>query len=273
LRSRKAYLEEPQNPYLVSGVKQEAQLLCDGCIPLFRKYGQPLLVVIKWREGVKKKEYSSKGKRQSEFKAAVKLINLYWQQLQGHNQRQWSLEHEEWSGALRGDVFLEQGQSRIQSCQRRDEPFALVVLTLKGFRRMFAGHSQQWRSMSGLVGQSLSRILQKREREFLLGRTADDVFVFLLSRTDEFLAGNIMLAAAKELDKEISGHGLTKSLDVMAIDMQWIVEGSKHYEGDLGVMLDKMYRRLFCQGQDKQNVSYQILLKDNVEELQYASDN
>lgn len=266
LKSGKPYLAELRAPGQ-GGSSSELVLKCDGCIPLGRQYGQPLLVNIELDQMAHGQESFDKNKREEKFATAVKLIGLFWKHLQATNQRQWMTEHDEPSGALRDETFLEQGQSRALKCVQRDEPFAVVVITLRGFRSMFAGNSQQWRSLAGLIGRSLKKKLTEKKKEFLLGKMADDVFALMLPCTDEFLAQNIMDTIVGQLEEQITEDEAVGSLDVMAVDIQWTVAGSNMYKDNLVGMLEGIYRRLFGGGQVGENSFYRIILKKQDNEV------
>ncbi len=58
---------------------------------------------------------------------------------------------------------------------------------------------------------------------------------------------------------------------MMAIDIHWTTGGQKLYRGELVGMLDKIYRRLFCRGENKQNNDYRIVLNEKTREIDHAS--
>jgi len=224
---------------LMAGCATETSLPCDACVPLYRTYGQPLLIVAQRHRNV------AVNFCPEDFDAAVKLINLFWKHLQTTNERQWIIEHDTSSGALRDEVFLRRAQSRAKQACRCDEPFTLVVITVRGFRSMFAGHAGQWRTLSGLVGRSLIKILSVKNEEFLFGKMADDVFALMLSRTDEFLARAMMDTLSGRLAQEIKNDPLIKGLDVGAIEVCWSLADHRRYDGAMEVLLDEIYRCLF----------------------------
>jgi GGDEF domain-containing protein len=232
-------------------------LICDACIPLYRQYGRPLLINVEFTAGIPGQR---KKTIKDDFRAAVNLINLFWKHLQATNQRQWMIEHEPISGVLRAESFLEQAQNMARQYQDRDELFTVVVVTVHGFRSMFAGQSQQWHLLSALIGRCLKKILDQKNRTFLLGKMADDVFALLLSHTDEFLAQSIMQTIADRLADEMAKDRTTDSLDVMAVDIQWALADQNQFPGHMGQMLDKIYRRLFIREKNRQNPTHRIFI-------------
>ncbi len=251
--------------YPDNGRNNTRSLICHACIPLYREYGQPLLINVEFSN----KPQGSLGHRKNNIKdgfpIAVKLINLFWNHLQATNQRQWSIEHDHDSGMLRSEVFLRQGQNLAQQCRERDERFSVVVITMRGFRSMFTQHSQQWSRLAGLFGRCLNKILAGKSEDFLLARMADDVFAVLLPRTDEFLAHSIMQAVTERLAVEMNQDPAVKTLDVMGVDIQWTLTDQKSFSDSFGKMLEKMYRRLFTRGPNKQDQTHKIILKEYTE--------
>jgi GGDEF domain-containing protein len=257
------------NPYLRSNrvpgrfqnkVKEDVSLHSDGCIPLPRDYGQPLLINIEFVPDPEEHAKERKHALQDGYSAAVKLIHLFWKHLQATNQRQWIMEHDPTSGVLRCEVFLDHGQMLAKGLWDRDEVFSLVVLTVQGFRRTFKVQSQQWYELTALMGRCLRKIIVDIRDDFLLSKMADDVFAVLLPRTDEFLAESIMQRVQERLPAEMEQDPVTADLNIMAIDVQWTAADQKQYPGNIERMLDKMYRRLFTRADNKQPQTYRILL-------------
>ncbi len=240
-------------------------LICHACIPLYREYGQPLLVNVEFNNKYRGHPEQRKNSMKDGFSTAVKLVNLFWNHLQATNQRQWSIEHDPDSGVLRKEVFMRQGQNLAQQCRERDELFSVVVITMRGFRSMFTQNAQQWSRLAGLFGRCLDKVLSGKSEDFLLARMADDVFAVLLPRTDEFLARSIIRAVTERLAVEMNRDQAVKTLDVMGVDIQWTFADQKCFAGSFEEMLEKMYRRLFTRGPNKQDQTYKIVLKTHTE--------
>lgn len=219
-------------------------LFCDGCIPLYRQYGQPLLLCLALNRTASQ-THSSGVVRQNNFQTAARLIRLFWNHLQLTNQRQWQIEHEPGSGVLRTQVFLEQGQNLLQACRRRDELFSVVVLTIRGFRRMFAGQSHQWQLLTDVLGRNLKDILRQHREDALLGKMADDVFAVMITRMDKFLVRSIMDKLVTQLDECLRQEDDLDGCDVFAFDVAWDMDDSKSCAGSLEDMLNTIYRRMF----------------------------
>ncbi len=258
------------NPYLITPTRAEYPFVgqvhspafpCDACIPLFRDYGQPILIHVIC-PGLDVKRC-----RREEFLSAVNLIRLFWDQLQTANQRQWSAEHDEGSGALREEAFLFKAQSAAQRCYQRDEPFALAVITFRGFRNMFAGHAQQWRALAGILGRRIRSVLRETDTEFLLGKTADDVFVLMLPQKDEFLAQALLANLLTRLRDVLPEDKMLQSLDVTGLELQTAAADQKQYQGNLETLLNKIYRRLFCRADNRQNRIYTVSLRHAGQEV------
>ncbi len=249
-------------------------LHCDACMALYRKYGQPLLINIELGRNQKTQDinhtYFTGGDKEKQararFYSAAQLINIFWQQLQVANQREWIIEHDEFSGALRDDKFMYKAKSMAQMCKQRDEPFALVVITVRGFRRMFAGHSEQWKNLSGLFGMTLRDILKAKNKEFLLGKMSDDVFALMLAYTDKFLARNMMDSITVQLDKEINHNKDIANMGVMALDIQWAIADHRHYADGPAETLNRIYAKLFDRNEQDDIYSSQIILNQNEQE-------
>jgi len=238
---------------------------CDACIPLYRKYGQPLLVCVQCLPGA---VMNARKSDRLEFKTAVELIKMVWNQLQAVNQRQWAVEHEETSGVLRDDVFLERAQVLAEKADAKEELFCVVVLTLHGFRTMFAGQSRLWKDLSALTAMAISQVLKENDKAFLFGRTADDVFVLLLPQTDEFLTRAIMKRIMTKIDEVIPQTPLVRDTDMLALELAWTLADQHQYQGDIQKMLDRIYRRLFSRSAQSMKETHRVLLN---QELQEAS--
>ena len=251
--------------YTHSERKNTRSLICHACIPLYREYGQPLLINVEFSNKSQGHPEQRKNSVEDGFSIAVKLVKLFWNHLQATNQRQWSIEHDPDSGVLRSDVFMRQGQNLAQQCRERDELFSVVVITMRGFRSMFTQNAQQWSRLAGLFGRCLDKVLSGKGEDFLLARMADDVFAVLLPRTDEFLARSIMRAVTERLAVEMNRDQTVKTLDVMGVDIQWTLADQKYFAGSFEKMLEKMYRRLFTRGPNKQDQTYKIILKKHTE--------
>ena len=238
-------------------------LRCDACIALFRQYGMPLLINIE-----RDRLYDSTASGTLEFEAAVNLIKMIWSQLQAVNQRQWVTEHEESSGVLRDEAFLTQSQTLAGKAHRQGELFSIVVITIRGFRSMFAGHSRQWRDISGVVARCVIESLREKGRPFLLGKMADDVFALLLSQADEFLAQAAMQAVMQSLDEKVPQDKRVDNIDTVALETQWALADQQHYTGDVQVMLDAIYRRLFCAEDGGGTGTHRIMLHEQAVAVQ-----
>jgi GGDEF domain-containing protein len=169
------------------------------------------------------------------------------------------MEHDSHSGALRDREFLAQAQVLADDCRQSDELFSLVVFTLRGFRHIFTNDSQQWRILSGIVGRCLNSVLSSHRDNCLLGKMADDVFAIMLRRSDEFLARSTMQKAADQLRVAMEKDRDVDMLEVMAVEFQWALADYKQYQGNVEQLLNKIYRRLFCQSQNKSEQIHQIV--------------
>jgi len=259
-----------QEPYLglqggtgqiMLGRSAESTLLCDACIPLPRNYGPPLLIIAE-RLGK-----TAGPCRREEFYASVELIRLFWKQLQATNQRQWLIEHDPTSRALRDEVFLQRGQTWAQRFKRRDELFTLVVITVRGFRSIFTGNSQQWRRLSAVVGRCLSKVLQEKSPKFLLGKMADDVFALMLPSKNNFLTDAVMHAIATNFGEEMTQDRAAEALEMVAIDIQWAIADHQSYQGNLEQLLNQIYRDLFSQTDHEHKHTHRIILSDPEREV------
>jgi len=224
---------------LLAGREPEASLACDGCVVLERPYGQPVIVLIE-RPRRRPRPGSVEG-----FEGAVQLVRFFWEQLQAANQRQWLAEHDHASRALRGEVFVREAKRRADEWVRGDEPFAVVVLTVRGFRSMFARDARQWQRLSGLFGSCLEEALRGRGGSFLVGRMADDVFAVLLGGADAFLAEAMMGSLCGKLEQQMTRTGQWRTLDVEAVDVRWAVADYRAYGGWPEQWLNAVYRQLF----------------------------
>jgi hypothetical protein len=261
LKTGKPYLASASSRAALVTGNAEDSLRTDACLVLYREYGQPLLINAELI-GV-----DSKGGDAEAFPAAVRLINLFWRQLQAANQRQWLAEHDEPSRALRDEVFLRQAQEWASNLSRRDELFALVVITMQGFRSMFAGSSDQWRCLSGLLGRCLQEVIGAQGEKFLLGKMADDVFALVLADKDVFLADVLMRSVVEKLGPQMNQDTALSTLNVLAVDIQWSIADHKQYQGDMERLLNKVYRRLFTRAQNKHRNTHRIVLEDESSEV------
>ena len=236
-------------------------LRSDGCIPLYRTHGRPLLVNIERLEAV-----SSSGDRRyrhqaDSFRAVTELIKLFWHQLQATNERQWMVDHDHASGALRDTTFISQAQSYAVRACREDELFSVVVVAIHGFRSTFAGQSHQWRDLSGLLGRSLSGIISEKNPGALLGKMADDVFAIMLPRTDHFLAVSVMKRIFERLEAELTkADGLGGLADIMAIDIQFSCADYRDYSGDIEEMLNIIYSKMFAKSSGDSPRTHRIVV-------------
>lgn len=254
LRSQKPYLAyDPSVARLMVSYAPEGSLRSEACIPLERRYGQPLVINVNGIADPTKV-------RPEDFYLAADLIGLFWQQLQATNQRQWMIEHDQTSRALRDDAFLTQAQQRAERAHQAEQPFAVMVLTLHGFRGMFAGHAHQWRELSGIIGRRLYQALADHKQEFLLGKMADDAFAVLFMDTDESLAYTIVREVMNSLQWRLPQDTTLQRLEVMAVEMRWAGADQRQFSGDMSDMLNRIYRRLFIRGQNKWEHVYHIEL-------------
>ena len=260
-----------QEPYLglqggagqiMLGRSAESTLLCDACIPLPRNYGSPLLIIVE-RLGK-----TAGPCRSEDFYASVELIRLFWKQLQATNQRQWLIEHDPASRALRDEIFLQRGQAWAEKFKRRDDLFTLVVITVKGFRSMFTGNSQQWRRLNAIVGRCLNKVLQEKSPKYLLGKMADDVFALMLPSKNNFLTDAIMHSMAKNFGEAMSRDSATETLDIVALDIQWAIADHQSYRGNLEQLLNRIYRDLFSQTDHEHKHTHRIVLCDPQSEVE-----
>jgi GGDEF domain-containing protein len=266
LKSGRAYCAlTTDSENLLAGRAVEATLPCDACIPLYRSYGQPLLIQVE-RTGSRRELCTPE-----EFHSTVKLIRFFWKQLQSTNQRQWLVEHDEPTGALREEAFLAQGQGWSDRFARRDELFSVVVITVRGFRSMFAGESARWRRLSGILGRSLRRNLTDQCDKFLLGKMADDVFALLLPGIDQFLCETTMQRIFDTLETELLQEPRVRSLETPAVDLQWSGADHTQYEGDLEQMLNDLYCRLFSRREGTDVFEYRIALNESTPRTEVSS--
>ncbi len=240
---------ETGKPYIVPDISRyrtenQEPDAWQASVPLVRKYGQPLLAMIEW-VGYETLTASQKKELKARFHHAAEISQLFWQQLQAINERQWQMEHDEFSRTLRADVFVERGQEWADQCIRKDDPFSVVVLSIRGFRRLFAGQSQTWNQISGLIGGKLGDILNRSGKAYLLGRMADDVFALIMPRTDTYLASQIMQSGLKTLNEEIGQTRQSDFGDILSIDLAWMAADKRLYQGRLSDMLDRIYRSFF----------------------------
>jgi GGDEF domain-containing protein len=236
-------------------------LHCDACIPLYRDYGQPLVVAVQQNE-----PFASPGNIES-FHRTAALIQLFWEQLQAANQRQWQSEHDETDKVLREEAFLEHAQKHATQAIGRDELFCLVVVTLRGFRSLFSGQSQKWRLLSNLTGQMLNRCLYGAKQNFLLGKMSNDVFAIYLHGSDIFIAKAIMENILVDLGQKINHAPEIQSLELTSIELQWSVADHQNYRRSIAEMLDDMYGGLFSPDPDKSVYEHRITIENSLNEV------
>jgi len=266
LKSGRAYCAvTTDSENLMAGRAAEATLFCDACIPLYRSYGQPLLIQVE-RTGSR-----SPTCKPEEFHRTVKLIRFFWKQLQATNQRQWLVEHDEPTGALREETFLAQGQVWSDRFARRDELFSVVVITVRGFRSMFVGESARWRQLSGILGRSLRKILSEQFDKFLLGKMADDVFALMLPGIDRFLCESTMHRILKSLERELLHNQENNLPEIPVVEMQWTDADHKQYEGDLEQFLNDIYCRLFSRSETVEIFEHRIALNEITRQTEVSS--
>lgn len=266
LKSGKPYLaENPKAKSKPSANNTGFSLTCHACIPLYREYGQPLIINVE-RTETRPDKWSADDKSASEdFYTAVSLINLFWKQLQAANQREWVAQHDQSTGVLRDEEFLRRAQQWADRLVRKDELFAVVVITVGGFRGMFAGKSRQWRNLAGTIGHCLNKILIDQHGELLLGKMADDVFALILPWKDKFLAQAAMNPIISTLQQELAhDKKLLMEQDVMAVDLQWMVTDHKQYKANIEQLLNQVYSDLFSHNQPDQREYFRIVLGDPV---------
>ncbi|MCP4708111.1 MAG: hypothetical protein GY869_05765, partial [Planctomycetes bacterium] len=184
------------------------------------------------------------------------------------NQRQWLIEHDPTSRALRDEIFLQRGQAWAEKFKRRDDLFTLVVITVQGFRSMFSGNSQQWRRLSAIVGRCLNKVLHEKSPKYLLGKMADDVFALMLPSKDNFLTDAFMHSIAKYFGEEMIRDSATDALDMVAVDIQWAIADHQSYQGNLEQLLNRIYRDLFSQTDQEHKHTHRIVLSDPQNEVE-----
>ncbi len=136
-----------------------------------------------------------------------------------------------------------------------------MVISVRGFRSMFAGQSQQWQDLSGLIVRSLQKILTQNGMDYLLGKMADDTFALMLEHTDKFLARNIMTVVIDKLEKVTDDDPAFKKLDVMAVDLQWVIGGKELYRNNLVDLLNNLYSRIYSRTGQNESITRHIVLK------------
>lgn len=212
-------------------------LHCDACLWLEREFGRPLLVNVQLAQAPTGK------KPRQDFRAACKLITLYWRQLQAANQRQWCAEHDQNTGALHPDQFLRKSQAWALDLAHDDEPFTLVTLAAPGFRATFAHHAQLWSQLTTQLVANLRQSLANATPHYLLGRMADDVFALFLPGKDAFLAQLLIDNMNKEISQPSQNdENITVHHD--KLELRWALADHNQYADDLETMLNSLYRRL-----------------------------
>ncbi|MBN2377531.1 MAG: GGDEF domain-containing protein [Sedimentisphaerales bacterium] len=266
LDSGRAYwIGSNNSEVFLAGRSPQDGLRTDVCIPLYRDYGKPLLVNAERAGG------SETLCKKENFKSAVQLIEFFWKQLQATNQRQWLAEHDENTQALRAETFLEKSQSWADDLFRQDELFSLTVITVRGFRRTFAGNSQNWRSLCRQLGRCLRQCIARRQDSFLLGKMSDDVFAVLLPGKDKFLAETLMKAALEDVGREMTANLFMAEKDYVALESFWTTTDSRQYCGAIEKLLNDIYRRLFIGQEDSVDRVYKIMFGEQAGERISAS--
>ncbi len=254
LQSGTSYVDLSQAGDAVpAGRSRETALAGEACIPLYRDFGQPLLVHVKYNRKVVSPN------RLSEFEVVTHFIKMFWEQLQATNQRVWKIEHDPASGALREEAFLKQAQVRADQAMRLDALFSFVVISIHGFRAAFAGQSRQWRQLFGQVGKCLQIILSEKADESLLGKMADDVYALMLSETDEFLANSVMNRITIRLEEELKKCSIP---EWMALDLRWAGRDYRSYRGQVEPLLNQIYRDLFRPEEEGTYSTQRIILNE-----------
>ena len=259
LKSGEAYLADPGNTGAYSF--EGTTIKTHACIPLYREHGQPLLINVELLDG---QQGQGGG---LDFRTAVDLISLVWNQLQATNQRQWAVEHDELSGVLRDDAFLAQSQLAADSAMHEGKLFGMAVITIKGFRGMFAGHSRQWRDLTGLLARCINETLKQQERPFLLGRTADDVFALMLHNADDFLAEATLKHVMQNVDNQLPSSPLAGELNMDVLELRWAVTDQRSYKGKVQQQLDRLYDRLFSREVEGKCSSHKVRLQAETVEV------
>lgn len=238
---------------IIAAHSPNLQLRHDGCIPLYRQYGEPLLIIFEHTAG------GIKPGRKTAFDAAVEMIQMFWNHLQGINQRQWMVEHDPSAEAVRADTFLNVAQAWADRLQHQDELFTVAVITIQGFRRIFAGTSQKWHTLYGIVSRSINRTVSTRNDEFLLGAMADDVLAIFLPRKDAFISRALMATIMKKITDQLQQEADPGLAGIIAIKIRWRLTDHRQYHGSIQEMLDEAYRKLFdIHANDDQNHSCHI---------------
>ena len=254
LNSAEPYLAtDPGANSALLGSDPDGAVRCDACIPLYRCYGQPVIINV---------ERSVPAGRcaTGAFQTVVELIRLFWKQLQIANQRQWAVEHDEPSGALRDRAFLLAGQSWADKAVARDELFSLAVIGIRGFHDLPLQHSYQRRQLSAIVGRRLRERLTQRSDNFLIGKIADEVYAVMIARTDRFLAEVVMDSIMKQLERQLHTDDAIEDLHLTAVDIQWICVDHTEYAGEFGELLDAASERLFGNAEGEPTQTLRISL-------------
>ncbi len=257
---------EEKNPYLLSVTEPipksaiKGSFECDACIPLYRNYGQPLLVCV--RHTADKKIAGS----QKSFEEISDLIKLFWEQLQISNQLQWIGQHDPDNKILRHNGFLEQAEDKAMRAIKQDQLFSVVVVMVYGFRGMFSGQSQRWRKITTLLTQALTECLAEKNQDALMGKMADDVFAIMLPRTDAFIANNLMQTLMKDVGENLNANA-NEVMGMMDLEIQWSLSDHRDFNGSMSEMLDDIYEKLFTDIRSGQNHPARIVLTSNVSEV------
>ena len=212
----------------------------DICIPLFRAFGQPVLVM------ARRITPAGPSFNREVFQECVEIIRHFWQQLQATNQRQWRVEHSELDGVLRDQFFLQRAEALASQWSEKNELFSLCVVSIRGFRQTLGGEAEAWRQMTSLFGRSLDACLIERSEEFLLGRMADDVFVVLLPRQDRFIAQVCFEKVLDSLHPLLAARCEPGRLPRQGLDIQWSLADHTHYDGSIQTLLSEIYKGLFA---------------------------
>ena len=229
----------------------------DVCIPLFREFGQPVLVM------ARRIKNAGTPFSTEVFLEWVEIIRHFWQQLQATNQRQWRVEHSELDGVLRDQFFLERAESLVSDWNQKNELFSLCVVSIGGFRQTLGGQADLWRRMTGLFGRSLDESLVNRKEEFLLGRMADDVFVVLLPRKDRYIAQVCFEQVLDGLSQMITARCESERIYNRVMELQWSLADHTDYRGSVATLLSEIYKGLFETG-ESDHAKFHRLLADNL---------
>jgi GGDEF domain-containing protein len=233
----------------------------DVCIPLFREFGQPVLVM------ARRINNAGMPFNTEIFLEWVEIIRHFWQQLQATNQRQWRVEHSELDGVLRDQFFLERAESLVTDWSQKNELFSLCVISIGGFRQTLGGQADLWRQTTGLFGRSLDESLINRKEEFLLGRMADDVFVVLLPRKDRYIAQVCIEQVLDGLGQRIATRCQSERIDNRVMELQWSLADHTDYRDSVATLLSEVYKGLFETGESDHAIFHRLLADNLCDEV------